>query len=259
MKLNRTLLRAIEILDLVSKNKDGYSLAELTRLLDSPKSSVFDIVKTLVFKNMLYEDNQAGVTKYKIGLQSFLIGSSFINDIDIVNIAKNDLIELADKMQATTFMAVLDDFKVTYIYKYESKHSVITTANIGTRNPLHSTGLGKVLLAYSSEDILKDAMKTMAYEPITDYTITSPEKLIDELKKVRQLGYAIDNRENASYQYCVAAPVRNHDGKVIAAISCVGLYENQIDLSSLGKIVKVLGEKISKKMGYKEGDEKIWK
>lgn len=86
------------------------------------------------------------------------------------------MIDLANKMHATTFMAVLDDFKVAYIYKYESIHSVITTANIGTRNPLHSTGLGKVLLAFSSEDVLKDALKTMTYEPITPYTITSPEK-----------------------------------------------------------------------------------
>ena len=150
MKLNRTLLRAIDILELLSKNKDGYTLAQIANILDSPKSSIFDILKTLLYKNMILEDTQTGITKYKIGLQSFLIGSSFINDMDIVSAAKNDLIDLANKMHATTFMAVLDDFKVTYIYKYESVHSVITTANIGTRNPLHSTGLGKVLLAFSS-------------------------------------------------------------------------------------------------------------
>ena len=201
---------------------------------------------------MILEDTQTGITKYKIGLQSFLIGSSFINDMDIVSVAKNDLIDLANKMHATTFMAVLDDFKVTYIYKYESVHSVITTANIGTRNPLHSTGLGKVLLAFSGEEMLKDALKTMTYEPITPYTITSPEKFFDELKQVRINGYAIDDRENSLYQYCAAAPLRNHDGEVIAAISCVGLYEEFTDLSGLGNIVKETARTISKRLGYKE-------
>ena len=252
MKLNRTLLRAIDILELLSKNKDGYTLAQIANILDSPKSSIFDILKTLLYKNMILEDTQTSITKYKIGLQSFLIGSSFINDMDIVSVAKNDLIDLANKMHATTFMAVLDDFKVTYIYKYESVHSVITTANIGTRNPLHSTGLGKVLLAFSGEEMLKDALKTMTYEPITPYTITSPEKFFDELKQVRINGYAIDDRENSLYQYCAAAPLRNHDGEVIAAISCVGLYEEFTDLSGLGNIVKETARTISKRLGYKE-------
>ena len=89
MKLNRTLMRAIDILELLSKSKEGYTLTQLSTVLDSPKSSIFDIMKTLVFKNMVLEDNQSGVTRYKIGLQSFLIGSSYINDIDLDEVEKN--------------------------------------------------------------------------------------------------------------------------------------------------------------------------
>ena len=83
MKLNRTLLRAKEILELLSRSKEGYTLTELSLIFDYPKSSVFDIIKTLVYKNMVVEDNQTGITKYKIGLASFLIGSSYLNNIDI--------------------------------------------------------------------------------------------------------------------------------------------------------------------------------
>lgn len=250
MKLNRTLLRAIDILEMLSKNKEGYTLSQISSILNFPKSSVFDIVKTLVYKNMIVEDNQSGIIKYKIGLQSFLIGSSFLNDMDIVNVARNDLIALANTMHATTFIGVLDDFKVTYIFKYESRRSIITTANIGTKNPLHSTGLGKVFMAFASENILKDALKTMDFEPFTPYTITSPEKYIDELKKVRINGYAIDNRENSMYQFCLASPIRNHNGEVVAAISCSGLYEEMIDFSKLGIVVKETADKISYQLGY---------
>ena len=70
---------------------------------------------------MVVEDNQTGITKYKIGLASFLIGSSYLNNIDIVNIAKSNLIDFANKMNATTFMAVIDENMVTYILNMSQK------------------------------------------------------------------------------------------------------------------------------------------
>lgn len=253
MKLNRTLLRAIDILELLSKSKEGYTLAQLSSMLDSPKSSIFDIMKTLVYKNMVIEDNQSGITKYKIGLQSFLIGSSYLNDTDIVNIAKNDLIDLANRMQATTFMSILDDDMVTYLYKYESEKTIITTANIGSRRSIHSSALGKVMVAFGTDEDLKRAIQRTDFVAYTEYTITSVEKYLDQLKEVRIKGYAKSDREDTLQQIAAAAPIRNHDGKVIAAISCVGFYESQIDLDDLGLVVKDVADKISVKLGYTLG------
>ena len=253
MKLNRTLLRAIDILELLSKSKEGYTLAQLSSMLDSPKSSIFDIMKTLVYKNMVIEDNQSGITKYKIGLQSFLIGSSYLNDTDIVNIAKNDLIDLANRMQATTFMSILDDDMVTYLYKYESEKTIITTANIGSRRSIHSSALGKVMVAFGTDEDLKRAIQRTDFVAYTEYTITSVEKYLDQLKEVRIKGYAKSDREDTLQQVAAAAPIRYHDGKVIAAISCVGFYESQIDLDDLGLVVKDVADKISVKLGYTLG------
>lgn len=250
MKLNRTLTRAIDILELLSRSKEGYTLTQLASMLDSPKSSIFDIVKTLVYKNMVVEDDSFGTTRYKIGLGAFLIGSSYLKDIDIVNVAKNDLIALANKMSATTFMSILDDYMVTYLYKYESEHTIITTANIGSRRSIHSSALGKTMMAFASEDELREAIKRTDFVAYTEYTITSVEKYLDELKEVRKKGYAKSDREDTLQQIAAAAPIRNHDGKVIAAISCVGYYEEEIDLDDLGEIVKEVADKISAKLGY---------
>ena len=250
MKLNRTLLRAIDILELLSKSKEGYTLAQLSSMLDSPKSSIFDIMKTLTYKNMVIEDNQFGQTKYKIGIQSFLIGSSYLNDIDIVNMARQDLIAFANKMNATTFMAVLDDYMVTYIYKYESEKSIITTANIGTRRSLHSAALGKAMIAFASENEIKTALGKIDYVAYTDYTITSANDLVKELQDVKEKGYAKDNRENTLQQIAAAAPIFDHSGQVIAAISCVGFYEENIDLDDLGILVKEVADRISTNLGY---------
>ena len=173
-------MRAIDILELLSKSKEGYTLTQLSTVLDSPKSSIFDIMKTLVFKNMVLEDNQSGVTRYKIGLQSFLIGSSYINDIDLVNIARNDLIDFANKMQATTFMAILDDNMVTSIYKYESERSIITTANIGTRRSIHCAALGKAMIAFASKEEIEEAIAKTDFISYTQHTITSPDEYLKD-------------------------------------------------------------------------------
>lgn len=252
LKLNRTLLRAIDILELLSKSKEGYTLAQLSMMLESPKSSVFDIVKTLLYKNMIIEENQTGIIRYKIGIQSFLIGSSYLNDIDIVNIAKNDLIALANQMNATTFIAILDDDMVTYLYKYESEKTIITTANIGSRRFVHSSALGKVMLANASEEELIRTIQKTTFEAYTDYTITSVEKYLDQLKEVRIKGYAISDREDTLQQIAAAAPIFNHEGSVIAAISCVGFYESHYDLDELGEVVKKVADKISEKLGYRD-------
>jgi len=243
-------MRAIDILQILSTTREGYTLAELSSILDSPKSSVFDIMKTLVYKNMVYEDTQSGITKYKIGLQSFLIGNSYIHNIDYVQIAKNDLISFANKMQATTFMAVLDDNMVTYIYKYESEHSIITTANIGTRRSIHSAALGKAMIAFMSEDEQREAIANTQFTSYTSYTITDVHQYLKELEEVRLHGYAKDDRENALQQIAAAAPLFNHENKVVAAISCVGFYEENINLDDLGILVKEVADKISIQLGY---------
>ncbi|MBS5112310.1 MAG: IclR family transcriptional regulator [Coprobacillus cateniformis] len=250
MKLNRTLMRAIDILELLSKSKEGYTLTQLSTVLDSPKSSIFDIMKTLVFKNMVLEDNQSGVTRYKIGLQSFLIGSSYINAIDLVNIARNDLIDFANKMQATTFMAILDDNMVTYIYKYESERSIITTANIGTRRSIHCAALGKAMIAFASKEEIEEAIAKTDFISYTQHTITSPDEYLKELEEVKQKGYAKDDRENTLQQIAAAAPIFDHTGQVVASISCVGFYESQVNLDDLGILVKAVADRISAKLGH---------
>ncbi|MDV4149430.1 IclR family transcriptional regulator [Clostridium sp. AL.422] len=250
MKLNRTLLRSIEILELISKSKDGYTLAEIVEIVQAPKSSVFDILKTLVHTSMLEEEFSNGKFRYKIGLHSFLIGSNYVNGVDTVKVAKRYLNPLADRMKATTFMAILDDYKVTYLYKYESKDSIITTANIGSRRELHSASLGKIMLAYSSQEFVDEAIKHINFEPYTEYTITSIEKYYEVLKEAKIKGYAKSDREDALHQIAVAAPIFDHTGQVIAAISCVGLYQESIDLDELGEIVKKEAKNISYRLGY---------
>ena len=141
MKLNRTALRTIKILEYIANQKDGCTLLEITEALDIPKSSAFDIVKTLLYKKMIVEDQNHGKLKYKMGINAFIIGSGNIERLDLVEAAKNQLIETANHFNATAFLAILDNKMVTYLYKYEAPHRIVTNANIGTRKPIYSTCL----------------------------------------------------------------------------------------------------------------------
>lgn len=251
MKVNRTALRTIEILEYISKSKNGASLLEIAQVMDIPKSSVFDIIKTLLYKKMIVEDQTGGKIKYRMGIHSFVVGSSSLDRIDLIDISKRHLISLAESFDATTFLAILDEGMVTYLYKYESPNSQITTANLGTRKSVHCTALGKVLLAFQKDKkIIEEVLQNTNYEAHTEYTITSQKKYLVELNKVRESGYGIDFREDALYQVCIAAPIFNHNKKVIAAISCVSCYSPNFDTKKVGEIVKKYALEISKELGY---------
>lgn len=253
MKINRTALRTIEILEYISKSKDGCTLLELSTKMDIPKSSAFDIVKTLLFKKMIVEDYSSGKMRYRMGIHSFVIGSSCIDQFDLVEVSHTYLKTLAQHCQGTTFLGIMDDNMVTYIYKYESEHSMITTANLGTRKSVHCTALGKALLAYmKDEKKLNQILQSIDFEPRTEYTITGLKKYLIELEKTKIRGYAIDNREDTMYQICVAAPVFNHNKKVIAAISCVHCYSPQFQIDEIGQEVKKVALHISNELGYRE-------
>ena len=253
MKLNRTALRTIEILEYISKKKMGCTLLEIANDMDIPKSSAFDIMKTLLYKKMIVEDMSQGKLKYRMGINSFVIGSSCLDGLDLIGAAKKHLISLAQDFDSTTFLAILDDGMVTYLYKYESQQSAITTANIGTRKSVHCTGLGKVLLAFQrDQSFVEEVLNEVDFEPRTEYTITTIPHYLDELKKVKERGYAIDDREDTLYQVCVAAPIFNHNKKIVAAISCVFLYEDNMKIDDIGLKAKQTAIHISKELGYRE-------
>lgn len=253
MKVNRTALRTIEILEYISRKKSGCTLLEIAEAMEIPKSSAFDIMKTLLYKKMIVEDQSHGKLKYRMGINSFVIGSSCLDGFDLIEASKPKLIHLAKQFHCTVFLAMLDENMVTYLYKYESQESAITTANIGTRKSVHCTGLGKVLLAFQrNQNKVEDMIHNVSFEPRTEYTITTSSAYLKELALVKQRGYAIDDREDTLYQICVAAPIFNHNKNVIAAISCVFLYEENMKIDDIGKTAQNVAFDISKELGYCE-------
>lgn len=254
MKLNRTALRTIDILEYISCHQQGCTLQEVMLEMNLPKSSAFDIIKTLVYKGMLVEDVSSGKLRYKIGVHAFILGSRYVENLNIIQEAKKVLEPLAESLGMTAFMASLEEYQVVYLYKYESKKSVITTANVGSRKSVHCTALGKVLLAFQKDgQLVKEILDHTDFTLLTPYTIVTKEAYLEELEKVRKQGYALDLREDAMHQMCIGAPIFDHHQQIKAAISYVGLYDESIDTDVLGKKVCDVAMDISRTLGYQGG------
>jgi DNA-binding IclR family transcriptional regulator len=247
MKINNTAKRTIEILDLVSKNPEGLTLGEITAILDIPKTSVYDILVTLESLNAI-EVADERLKSYVIGVKTFVIGNSYIQNADLIKISREILKGLGNKLGRTTFIAKESQKKIIYLYKYEPSNAIITTSNIGTLNEVYSTSLGKAIVAF--RDDYEEYLNDITFKPISKNTITNKEDFITELIRVRQRGYSLDDREFDDMLSCVGAPIFNHNGKVEAAISAAGFYSDDLDIDYISHSVMKAAKQISEKLGY---------
>ena len=148
------------------------------------------------------------------------------------------------------FFGVRSDHEVVYICKAEPENPIITTATVGTKNPMYCTSLGKAILAFSDEETKQQVMNRIKYRKKTEQTILSREALEQELEKVQAKGYALDAREVEDHMECAGAPVFGPDGSVLGAISVSSLYKPTEDYEALGMLVREKAAQVSKILGY---------
>lgn len=215
----QSLLRAIDILNLVSESKKGLNVTQISEVLDLHKSTVYRLLNTLQYKNYVEKDNHKN---YKTGKKIIELGNKALNNIDLRNEARPYLKELGDITKETIHLGVIDNFEIFYIDKVESSHTIRMYSSIGKGGPLYCTGVGKALLAFSSEKYINDFIKNTKLKRFTSNTITNKEKLKDHLNEIQNQGYAVDNMEHEENIRCVATPIFDYERQVIAAISISG-------------------------------------
>ena len=249
MKLNRTTMRTVDILKLVSKNPDGITLDGICEKLELPKTSAYDIVTTLVEMGMVNVTRGQKQT-YTIGLTAYRIGINYTNNLDFIGIIEPELKAFAKNVGKTVFFGVRSDHEVVYICKAAPENPIITTATVGTKNPVYCTSLGKAILAYSDEETRRQVMGRIKFRQKTERTILTTEGLKKELDMVKQKGYALDAREMEEHMECVGAPVFGPDGSVMGAISVSSLYKPTEDYEALGRLVHEKALEVSRLLGF---------
>ncbi|WP_124067948.1 IclR family transcriptional regulator [Clostridium sp. E02] len=249
MKRNRTTQRTVEILKLISKSPDGTTLDELCDKLNLPKTSAYDIVTTLAEMSMV-NVTRGQKQNYTIGLMAYRIGVNYTNNLDFIGIIEPLLKAFSREVGKTVFFGIPSDHYVVYICKFEPENPIITTATVGSKNPMYCTSLGKVILAYIEDERREQIMNRIRFTKYTDRTIKNKEQLLWELERVKERGYAFDAREMEEHMQCVGAPVFDQDGNVLGAISVSSLYKPAEDYEALGKLVMRKGLEVSQLLGF---------
>jgi DNA-binding IclR family transcriptional regulator len=233
------------------------NMTEISEKLGLYPSTTHRILDTL--KHWGYVEQEPDNQKYRLGLKVLELGMAKLQQIDLVREATPYLKELVNQCNETAHLGVLEGGDVLYLAKVESSQTIRMCSYVGKRAPLHCTALGKVLLAFLPEEERNKILEQKGLPRLTENTITDRNKLEKQLTKIQKQGFALDQEENEKDVRCIAAPIRNYRGRVIAAVSISG-PAFRIDEKVQNNLKVALIEtstKISKRLGYDERFQKV--
>jgi DNA-binding IclR family transcriptional regulator len=231
--------RALNILENVAQRRDGLTNSEISRKLAIPKSSASYILRTLEKRGYLRREDETG--RYKLGLKILSLGGDAQSNLDIADVALPFMRSLGERVHLTVHLAVLDQGEAVYIEKVEAPGFFKVNTWVGRRMYLHSTSVGKALLAGLPKQETEAIVRQQGMKKRTPKTITTVSRLLADLEVVREQGYAVDDEENSTGARCLGAPIVDAAGNVTAALGVSGTL-TQVDEENLPKIAEVLKE-----------------
>jgi len=246
----KVLDKSLSVLELLLQKDSSMNMTEISERLEIYPSTIHRILDTL--KHWGYVEQDPHTQKYQLGLKALELGMAKLHQMDLAREATPYLKELVNQCNETVHLGVLEEGEVLYLAKEESSQTIRMISYVGKRAPLHCTALGKVLLAYLPEEERKKILGKKALPRLTENTITDKRELEKELGKVREQGFALDREENEKDVRCVAAPIRNYQGEVIAALS-ISSPAFRIDKNAQNNLKKALiktSREISMRLGY---------
>src|SRR6266436_3033584 len=231
--------RALNILEAAAQRRDGLTNAEISRRLGIPKSSASYILRTLERRGYLRREAETG--RYRLGLKILSLGGDAQANLDIADLALPFVRMLSEKIRMTVHLAVLDQGEAVYIEKVEAPGFFKVNTWVGRRMFLHSTSVGKCLLAWHPKHDIENMVKQQGLKKRTPKTITSITRLIAELEHVKQSGYAVDDEENSLGARCLGAPIFDVLGNVTASLGASGTL-TQTDEAEVPRIIDAIKE-----------------
>ncbi len=253
--LVQTIERASKILDLVAHSSQGISIGNLSDALKLPKGTVHRLLLSLAYCGYIKQDTKT--KKYLLGLKLLELGNLIINQLDLRKLAEPLLKDLVESTRETVHMVIIDNNEIVYIDKIETEQNtggLKMSSMVGSRNPVHSCAVGKVLLSYFSDEEIDNLIQEKGLIRKTSHTIIDPLQLKEQLAIIRNQGYAIDDEENEVGIRCVGAPIFNDKGKAVSAISLSGpafRVTKRLIQDTLKKEVMETALEISKRLGFK--------
>jgi IclR family transcriptional regulator, KDG regulon repressor len=242
---------AIELLKAFSEDEVEIGISTLARRLGVAKSTAHRLAATLVSENLLEQDRATG--KYRLGIALFRLGTLVRRRMNVSEVARPHLFSLRETTNETVHLAILDGSDIMYVYFLESTQAIRMRSDLGLRKPAYCTAEGQAILAFSPPDVVQ-AVIHKGLQARTPNTITDADKLARALESVRARGCAVDDEESEVGVRCVAAPIRNDAGDVVAAVGVAGPVSrlSKRSLSAfMPHVVRTAGA-ISARLGHRQ-------
>jgi DNA-binding IclR family transcriptional regulator len=249
--------RALEVIELLSKQDAGLSISEVHRSLQLPLSSAANIVYTL--QTLGYLERDAQDSRYRLTLKLLGISRRALDRMDVLSRCRGLLEELVQESGLTAHLAVLREGESIYIDRVASNGLVQFSSFVGMHWPAHCSAVGKALLAFLPEVELRNTLRHMSLHRVTPRTITSRRALENQLRSFRRLGYAWEMEEGEIGVACVAAPLLGPGGELAAAVSIAGttqqIRKNRV--AAIGAMLKRYAQMMSARLGSQSAPAKL--
>ncbi len=211
-----SVLKVFGILQALGEEQE-VGITDLSQRVLMSKSTVYRFLQTM--KSLGYVSQESDSEKYSLTLKLFELGAKSLPNADLVRIADIQMRELSKLTKETIHLGSFDEDSIIYIHKIDSMYSLRMYSRVGRRNPLHTTAIGKVLLAWMDKNDVREILERIEFIKITSNTVESKDKLISQLAAIHQQGYGEDNEEQEEGIRCIAVPVFDRFGFVIAGLS----------------------------------------
>jgi len=240
---------AVRLLKTFSEGEAEIGVTSLSRRLGVAKSTVYRLASTLVSEGLLEQNPET--EKYRLGMSLFALGALVRQRMNVATDARPFLFHLREATGETVHLAILEGPDIVFVLNLESNHAIRMRADLGARKPAFCTAEGRAMLAFQPQDVVNDVLGRRLV-PRTPKTIIHAGQIRAALEEVRALGFATEDEQSELGMRSVAAPIRNANGRVVAAIGLAGPIQRLSDeaLASFAPLVADAARTISARLGY---------
>ncbi|WP_423761712.1 DNA-binding transcriptional regulator KdgR [Burkholderia sp. NLJ2] len=226
-------------------------ISELSQQLGMSKTTVHRFLQTL--KTLGYVAQEGETDRYRLTIRLFELGSKALESVDLVREADLEMRRIGQLTREAVHLGAFDEDAIIYIHKIDAEYGLRMQSRIGRRNPLYSTAIGKVLLAWMSPDEARAVLAGIEFRKSTAKTLSSADAVMSILPHVRQQGYGEDNEEQEDGLMCLAVPVFDRFGRVVAGLS-ISFPTMRCGADTKAHYIALLmesGRAVSERLGYR--------
>jgi DNA-binding IclR family transcriptional regulator len=248
----KSIDNALTVLEYLSSRSEGEKLTNIYKNLGINITAVHRILKTMKKRGFVEQDDE--MQKYQLGLRAQLLGILAMNQTNLYKYGLASLNEIYKSTLETANLVIRDQWEGVYILQVESQNALRVANQVGSRVPLYCTAAGKVLLAHLDHGHRERYYDEIVLIPLTPNTLDSIKELEEEIKTIRETNIVYDREEQALGEVCIAAPVFNHNGEIVAAIS-ISSPATRLTSERMKEFSPLLiseSKKLSQRLGFPE-------